>query len=103
MPNEQHYQVIGRNLEGAIESQLFGKPCFKVNSKPFVSFFDNCMVFKLTGDTHHEALSLDGAELFDPYRKGRAMKGWVQLPGAYSDRWEAFVRSAMEYVIQLTS
>ena len=61
---------------------MFGKKCFKTGKggKPFVSFFQDCMVFKLTGADHTQALILEGAHLFDPSGKGRAMKEWVQVP-----------------------
>ena len=48
---------------------MFGKPCFKINGKAFICFFQNEMVFKLTGENHSEALSFDGTQLFDPSGK----------------------------------
>ena len=103
MSGEEKYIAIGRSLENAVDSQMFGKPCFKVKGKAFVSYFDNCMVFKLGGEAHRDALSLDGAMLFDPAKKGRPMKEWVQLPESYSDQWADFARSAIEYVDNLNS
>lgn len=51
MTTEQtHYLSIGRQLEEDVESQLFGKPCFKSNGKAFVRFFGNQTVFKLSGE-----------------------------------------------------
>ena len=61
---ETFYIAIGQKIKDAEQSQMFGKPCFKINGKAFVCFFQNEMVFKLTGDTHEEALSLDGSQLF---------------------------------------
>lgn len=92
------YTETGLRIKGAEQSQMFGKPCFKVNAKAFVCFFENCMVFKLKGDAHKEALSLDGSQLFDPSKKGRAMKEWVQVPFAYSAQWKTFAKAAYEYV-----
>jgi len=63
-----------------------------------MSFFDNCMVFKLTGEAHHEAISLDGAQLFDPSGKKRPMKEWVQVPFTHKDKWARFAEAAMAYV-----
>ncbi|MCE3294494.1 MAG: hypothetical protein K0R65_208 [Crocinitomicaceae bacterium] len=94
----QLYLKIGNELPDTVESQLFGKPCFKINGKAFISFFNNEMVFKLTGDMHREALALDGAQLFDPSGKHRPMKEWVQVPGDYSDKWAEFAQAALEYV-----
>lgn len=95
---EALYLSICKKLKDAEESQMFGKPCFKINGKAFASFFDQCMVFKLTGDAHKEALSLDGSELFDPSKKGRAMKEWVQVPYDYQAKWAAFAKAAYSYV-----
>src|SRR2546430_16104786 len=95
---EELYLSIGLKIKKAEKSQLFGKPCFKVNGKAFICFFQNEMVFKLTGDTHSEALSLDGSKLFDPSGKKRPMKEWVQVPYDYTDKWKKYATEAMKYV-----
>jgi len=95
---QEFYLATGHNLTNAIESQMFGKPCFKINGKAFASFFENAMVFKLTGDAHKEAMSLDGSRLFDPSGKNRPMKEWVQVPFAYRDHWQKFAQDALNYV-----
>lgn len=64
-------------------SQMFGKPCLKINGKAFACFFQNEIVFKLGGKDHEEALKLKGAHLFDPSGKKRPMKEWVQIPFKY--------------------
>ena len=99
MTNEhQSYLEIGNSIPNAVESQMFGKPCFKINGKAFMCFFENEMVFKLTGEFHTEALSFDGSHLFDPSGKGRAMKEWVQVPNDYAGKWKQYAKAAMEYV-----
>ena len=92
------YREIGLKLKDSEESQMFGKPCFKINGKAFISFFEKEMVFKLNGASHKDALSLDGAQLFDPSKKGRAMKEWVQVPFDYSDKWKKYAKDAFDYV-----
>ncbi len=62
-PQEILFNEIGNNLENSIQGNLFGKPCFKINKKAYVCFFQNEMVFKLKGEAHHEALSLDASKL----------------------------------------
>ena len=96
---EATYISIGQALEGAVQSQMFGKPCFKVNGKAFICFFQNEMVFKLTGETHCEALSFDGSQLFDPSGKKRPMKEWVQVPFDYKDKWGSYAKEALKYVV----
>ena len=97
---EELYVSIGQNIKDAEQSQMFGKPCFKIGGKAFICFFQNEMVFKLklNGESHNDALSLDGSQLFDPSGKKRPMKEWVQVPFDYSANWTAFAKSAMEYV-----
>ncbi|MEO8148203.1 MAG: hypothetical protein ABI723_11220 [Bacteroidia bacterium] len=95
---EKLYTAIGQKIKDAEQSQMFGKPCFKINGKAFICFFQNDMVFKLTDDTHKEALSLNGSRLFDPSGKKRPMKEWVQVSFSYSDRWEKFAKAALNYV-----
>ena len=92
------YLKIGKSLKGAEESQLFGKPCFKINGKAFICLFEKCMVFKLTGEIHKDALSLDGSELFDPSKRKRPMKEWIQVPFDYSNNWKKYAVAALAYV-----
>jgi hypothetical protein len=98
MEEQEAYLKIGKSIKGAEESQMFGKPCFKVNGKAFMCFFENCMVFKLSGKEHKEALSFDGSQLFDPSKKGRAMKEWVQVPFDHSSKWKKLAKAAFDFV-----
>jgi len=100
---EELYVFIGQNLESTKQSQMFGKTCFKINGKAFICFFQNEMVFKLTGESHSEALSFDGSQLFDPSGKKRPMKEWVQVPYDYKNHWENFAKEALKYVKDKTS
>ncbi|MCB9232414.1 MAG: hypothetical protein H6581_12165 [Bacteroidia bacterium] len=95
---ETLYHQIGQSLADAEESQLFGKPCYKIGGKAFIAFFQQEMVFKLRGDLHHEALNQAGAQLFDPSGKKRPMKEWVQVPFASRHEWKRFAEGALEYV-----
>ncbi|MCW3124160.1 MAG: hypothetical protein JWQ38_3652 [Flavipsychrobacter sp.] len=95
---EKLYIEIGLKITDAEQSQMFGKPCFKISGKAFICFFQNEMVFKLTGDNHKNALSLEGSQLFDPSGKNRHMKEWVQVPFAHSDRWKKFAAASLNYV-----
>jgi hypothetical protein len=97
MEKEQKlFLEIGHNLKDSQQSQMFGKPCFKINGKAFICFFQNEMVFKLRGETHTEALSLKGSQLFDPSLKKRPMKEWVQVPYNYKDQWEKYAIEALK-------
>ena len=98
---ESLYLSIGNKIPNAQQSQMFGKPCFKIKGKAFMSLFENEVVFKLTGQAHTEALSFDGSRRFDPSGKNRPMKEWVQVPFDYADKWPEFAREAAKYVSDL--
>jgi hypothetical protein len=102
MAVEKAYLETGRSFSDAEESQMFGKPCFKINGKAFMSLFDNCVVFKLNGKAHETAMSLTGSRLFDPSGKGRAMKEWVQVSASNKSRYKEFGKEAMKYVMSTT-
>ncbi len=95
---ETLFESIGSNIDTAERSQMFGKPCYKVNGKAFVCFFQQEMVFKLNGTTRDNALALSGAQLFDPSGKKRPMKEWIQVPFQHKSKWEELARAAYEYV-----
>ena len=99
---EQFFITTGEKITDSLKGQLFGKPCFKINKKAFVCFFQNEMVFKLPKEPHSEALSLDGAKLFDPSGKNRPMKEWVQVPFEYKEMWANFSTEAMNYVAAIS-
>lgn len=99
MTEEYNFFIsVGKQLESATQGELFGKPCFKTQGKAFVCFFQNEMVFKLNGEAHMNAMSLEGAKLFDPSGKGRPMKEWVQLSVLHKDQWREFAEAAKAYV-----
>jgi hypothetical protein len=95
---EKLYQEIGGSLKDAELSQMFGKPALKINKKAFACFFEDYMVFKLTGDAHAKAMKLKGSKLFDPSGTGRAMKEWVQVTYTNKKEWEVLAKAAMKYV-----
>ena len=94
---ELYYQDTGHAFSDAVESQMFGKPCFKIGGKAFLCYFNDCMVFKLKGDAHAGAIALNGAVLFDPSGKGRAMKEWVQVPFQHKAKWAGLAKAAYDY------
>jgi hypothetical protein len=100
---ERAFHDTGCAIKNAEPGQMFGKPCFKINGKAFVCFFEECMVFKLTGKAHEEALKLNGAKLFDPSGKGRAMKEWVQVPFAHQREWNKLCNAALKYLTEQLS
>ena len=95
------YENLADSLEeklGAERSKMFGMQCLKVRKKAFCGLFGNDMVFKLTGDEHKEALTLNGAKLFDPSGMNQPMKEWVQVPFVHKRKWESLAIEALKYV-----
>lgn len=98
MEEEQLFVAIGTKIKDAEQGKLFGKPCFKINGKAFICFFNREMVFKLKDDWHKKALDLNGSQLFDPSGKKRPMKEWVQVSFKNHSHWESFSKAALKYV-----
>ena len=81
--------------------QMFGKVCLKVDGKAFVAQHKDSLVFKLSGETHAQALALKDAQLWDPSGKGRAMKEWIALPAIHHKKFKALANAALDYVQSL--
>lgn len=97
---ESEFVNTGSQINNAVQSQMFGKPCFKINGKAFACYFNKSMVFKLQNTTHEAALNLEGAKLFDPSNKNRPMKAWVEVPYTHQHLWLEFANHAATFVIE---
>jgi hypothetical protein len=77
-----------------VGASMFGMPSMRRRGgKVFAGLYGEDMVFKLDGEAHTRALSLDGARLFEPMA-GRPMKAWVQVPPTYEGGWADLARQA---------
>lgn len=84
---------------GTERSQMFGKPCIKINGKAFACFFNNEMVFKLgKADADKIFAKYKGAINFDPSGKKRPMKDWFQIPAEYKKEWKKLAKQALAFV-----
>ena len=81
---------------GVTAGKMFGMPTLKIGSKAFAGNVGGAMVFKLSGNAHVQALTIPGAQLFDPMG-GRPMKEWVVVPASQSAQWPTLANAAMEY------
>jgi hypothetical protein len=82
---------------GARKSKMFGMPCLKdPDGKAFAGLHQGQLVVRLARDCaqHAEALTLDGAHLFQPMADRPAMKDWICLPEAEHERWAEFAVAA---------
>ena len=78
------------------QAKMMGMPCVKRGGKMIAGFTDGAMVFKLPDpERHGEALSLEGAHLFDPSGQGRPFREWVVVPAAHADQWETLAEHAL--------
>ena len=95
---EEAFIAAGKLVKNAEQSQMFGKPCFKIKGKAFACFFQDSMVFKLGGKDHIEAMDLNDSKLFDPSGTGRPMKEWVQVASEHEDQWGHLAKKAARHV-----
>jgi len=98
---EMLFNEIGESIQDSIKGQLFGKKCFKINGKAFICFFENEMVFKLPESIRELAIQLPGSQLFDPSKKQRPMKEWVQVSYVHNKKWLNFAEESSRYVSSL--
>ena len=77
-----------------VKAAMFGMPGIKRRGgKAFCGLYGDDMIFKLQGEDHARALSLEGAHLFEPMA-GRAMKAWVQVPPEHQAQYLDLGRTA---------
>lgn len=95
---EAYFHEIAAGLPDAKEGKMFGALCIKApNGKAAAMFKGDAMIFKLPAEAEREVLSLDGTGIFDPMG-GRPMRGWVEVPFVYAERWPDWARQALAYV-----
>jgi hypothetical protein len=85
--------------EDVTSGKAFGMPALKVRGKMFAGYFNGDMTFKLSGESHREALAIPGAQLFDAGGMNRPMKEWVQVPGDRKEEWPRLAEAALAYVV----
>jgi len=77
-----------------VKVSMFGMPAIKRRGgKAFCGMYGDDMLFKLAGEDHARALSLNGAHLFEPMA-GRPMKAWVQVPPEHVAQYGDLARAA---------
>jgi hypothetical protein len=77
-----------------VKASMFGMPGMKRRGgKAFCGLYGEDMIFKLAGENHARALSLEGAHLFEPMA-GRPMKAWVQVPPDHEAAYADLARAA---------
>jgi len=77
-----------------VKASMFGMPGIKRRGgKAFCGLYRDDMIFKLEGEDHAQALSLEGAHPFEPMT-GRPMKAWVQVPPEHEAQYADLARSA---------
>jgi hypothetical protein len=77
-----------------LKASMFGMPGIKRRGgKAFCGLYGDDMIFKLQGEDHVRALSLEAAHLFEPMA-GRPMKAWVQVPPEHEAQYSDLGRAA---------
>jgi hypothetical protein len=96
-PAEKLFLKIGSSIQGATQSQMFGWSCFKIGKTAFISFENDCMIFKLPPHLIEEALQLEGTYIFMPNKK-TAMKNWVCIPYHHKKTWALYAEEAKQFI-----
>jgi hypothetical protein len=91
--------MLLKQVKSSEISQMFGKPCLKLNGKAFAAWHLDCMIFKLKGEEREAALKLKGAKMWDPSGKGIPMKEWIQLGQMHEAQFKKIVVSASKNAV----
>lgn len=95
---EKLFHQISSTIDEITPGKMFGALCIKTpNKKAAAMYWKDFLVVKVNGEPWKEAMALDGTQLFDPM-DGRPMKEWVQIPYSYNEKWDYFMRKAVEQV-----
>lgn len=87
---EEYFNELTKEIPDVKPGKMFGALCMKSpNGKSAAMFSKDNIVVKLQGEAFSEAMSLDGAKLFEPM-EGRPMKEWIQIPFIYKAQWKKF-------------
>jgi hypothetical protein len=84
---------------GVVAGAMFGSRAFMLNGKSIGCLKGEVLAFKLGAETPElvEALTLPGAELFDPSAHDRPFKDWVAIPLAESGHAPRLLAAAIAY------
>lgn len=95
---EKLFQSFAPKIDGEL-SQMFGKPCIKLDGKAACAFFQEELVVKVGAEEANALMKkYEGSQLFDPSGKKRPMKDWLQVPFEYKKDWEKLARQAAAFV-----
>jgi hypothetical protein len=96
---QEYFHLIGKAVKGGNPAKTFGHESYAIGKKPFMFLHDDDVaVFKLTGKLNEEAMSLKGAEFFNPMKKGKGMSNWVVLSYKHKAHWEFYAKEAFKIV-----
>lgn len=97
--NQNYFETIIQEIEDAELGNLFGKVCGKINKKAFVAFYEGDMVFKIGRETVTMLLQkYEGAQQWDPSKKQRLMKDWIQIPAEYKSDWQKLAVKVVDFM-----
>ncbi len=96
--SQKIFEQLIEQTDGAELSQMFGKPCGKLNKKAFIAFFEDEIVFKIGKDNIEAwSLTLVNSKNFDPSGKGRPMKDWLQVSTKHKKHFDLLLSQCLEF------
>ena len=100
MTFDQLYDEVEALDASISRTKMFGMQVLKVQGKIFAGETPGGgAAFKLPPAEVEKTLALPGAKRFEPMQ-GRAMKEWVEVPGADEDEWLRLAEVAKAYALE---
>ena len=93
----EHFSLDERVMTG----KMFGMNCLKVNGNVFVSVDEEFVILKLNKVDIEKASQNHGIGLFEPYKDGRTMREWVEVPFEKESIIFELAEQAIQYVAQM--
>ena len=93
----EHFSLDERVATG----KMFGMNCLKVNGNVFVSVDEELFILKLSQEDIAKASHDYGIGLFEPYKDGRTMREWVEVPFEKESVIFELAEQSIQFVAQI--
>jgi hypothetical protein len=103
MKADEYFNQLVETFPECTPGKMFSALCMKLpNGKAAAMFWRDFLVVKLPEAEREKALTLKGAQLFDPM-DGRPMKEWVQVPFEHKSKWKELIASSVKFTKEVSA
>ncbi|MDN5212643.1 hypothetical protein QQ020_11325 [Fulvivirgaceae bacterium BMA12] len=78
--------------------KMMSSPGIKYKNKVFAFYYNDQMVFRLGKEFDPEVLGITQFGYLSPFKNKPPMKGWVEVPFVYHQKWRDLAALALEKI-----